>query len=93
MAKKKPDSEPTKPAKTTKAASPKAKAEVKAAPAAKSAPAPVVAAKPAAPVVKVLLKPSKDEISKRAFEIWVAKGKPHGKDLENWHQAERELGA
>ena len=35
--------------------------------------------------------PTHDMIAKRAYEIWVAKGKPVGKDLENWQQAEREL--
>ena len=33
-----------------------------------------------------------DQIAKRAYEIWVAKGRPTGRDLENWNQAERELG-
>jgi hypothetical protein len=37
--------------------------------------------------------PSKAAIAKRAYEIWVAKGRPVGKDLENWQQAERELTA
>ncbi len=35
--------------------------------------------------------PSQEQIAKRAYEIWVARGKPQGKDLENWRQAEREL--
>lgn len=35
--------------------------------------------------------PSHEQIAKRAYEIWVARGKPQGKDLENWRQAEREL--
>ena len=36
-------------------------------------------------------KPSHDEIARRAFEIWVAKGRPTGQDAVNWSQAEREL--
>jgi hypothetical protein len=35
--------------------------------------------------------PTHQQIAKRAFELWVAKGRPHGKDEENWRQAEREL--
>jgi hypothetical protein len=45
-----------------------------------------------APAAKVGA-PSKDAVAKRAYEIWVAKGRPVGKDLENWQQAERELSA
>lgn len=37
-------------------------------------------------------RPTHDQIAKRAYEIWVAKGRPAGRDLENWKQAERELG-
>lgn len=44
------------------------------------------------PVPQPAKQVSRDAIAKRAFEIWVAKGKPSGKDLENWNQAERELG-
>ena len=36
--------------------------------------------------------PAHDQIAKRAYEIWIAKGRPAGRDLENWQQAERELG-
>jgi hypothetical protein len=35
--------------------------------------------------------PTHEQIAKRAYEIWVARGRPHGKDAENWRQAEREL--
>ncbi|HSQ54982.1 MAG TPA: DUF2934 domain-containing protein [Gemmata sp.] len=34
-----------------------------------------------------------DKIVARAYEIWVRKGKPHGKDFENWTEAEAELRA
>ena len=86
---------------TPEPAKPKAKAKAPAK-AAEPTPAPVAKAaapKPAKPVaaapapVKVVPKPTTEQISKRAYEIWVAKGKPHGKDLENWKQAELELGA
>ncbi len=35
--------------------------------------------------------PSYEQIAQRAFEIWVAKGRPQGQDLENWQQAEADL--
>lgn len=34
---------------------------------------------------------SEDEIRQRAFEIHVAGGRIHGRDLDDWLQAEREL--
>ena len=34
-----------------------------------------------------------DKMAARAYEIWVRKGKPHGLDLQNWAEAERELRA
>ncbi|HEX7008661.1 MAG TPA: DUF2934 domain-containing protein [Phycisphaeraceae bacterium] len=34
-----------------------------------------------------------EEIARRAYEIWLAKGKPIGQDEQNWHEAERELRA
>ena len=32
----------------------------------------------------------RDQIEKRAHEIWLAAGCPHGDDLSHWLQAERE---
>jgi len=32
-----------------------------------------------------------DKISKRAFEKWVNRGRPHGNDLQDWLEAEAEL--
>ncbi len=32
-----------------------------------------------------------DKIAARAYEIWLANGRPHGRDQEFWFQAEREL--
>ena len=30
-------------------------------------------------------------IKDRAYHIWVAEGRPHGKHDEHWHRAEREV--
>ena len=35
--------------------------------------------------------PTYEQIAQKAFEIWVAKGRPQGRDVENWKQAEAEL--
>jgi hypothetical protein len=32
-------------------------------------------------------------IKERAYQLWVQEGRPHGRDLEHWLQAERTLGA
>lgn len=37
------------------------------------------------------LKPTRDEIARRAYEIWQSTGCPHGRDQHNWLQAEKEL--
>lgn len=34
-----------------------------------------------------------EKIAARAYEIWVAHGRPQGHDTEHWLQAERELTA
>ena len=34
---------------------------------------------------------SRDEIASRAYHIWEETGRPAGRDLEHWLQAEREL--
>jgi hypothetical protein len=36
--------------------------------------------------------PSEEAIRKRAFELWQARGGEHGHELDDWAQAERELG-
>ena len=36
--------------------------------------------------------PTSDEIAKRAWEIWMRKGCKPGGELENWLEAEKELG-
>lgn len=33
------------------------------------------------------------EIGLRAYQIWEAEGKPHGKDFDHWLKAEAELAA
>jgi len=35
--------------------------------------------------------PSREEIQRRAYEIHIDRGGPHGHDLDDWLQAEREL--
>ena len=35
--------------------------------------------------------PSTEEIRRRAFEIYMERGAIHGRDLDDWLQAEREL--
>jgi hypothetical protein len=37
--------------------------------------------------------PSHEAIAKRAFELYLARGASHGRDLADWLEAERELGA
>ena len=37
--------------------------------------------------------PSHDEIARRAFEIFLARGREHGRAQEDWLNAERELRA
>jgi heme oxygenase len=37
--------------------------------------------------------PTTDEISRRAYEIFVARGRPHGRDVEHWLEAEAQLKA
>jgi hypothetical protein len=36
--------------------------------------------------------PNEEEIARRAREIWEEEGRPEGRHLEHWQQAERELG-
>jgi len=35
--------------------------------------------------------PTQEEIAARAYELWVQQGCPHGRDQENWFEAERQL--
>lgn len=34
---------------------------------------------------------SREEVERRAYELWLARGAPHGSDQADWLQAEREL--
>lgn len=38
---------------------------------------------------------SKDDpkVSRKAYEIWEAEGRPHGRDQEHWHRARAEVDA
>jgi hypothetical protein len=38
-----------------------------------------------------MIQPTKEEIKKRAYEIWERHGRPEGKEDEFWQQAEQEL--
>jgi hypothetical protein len=35
--------------------------------------------------------PLRDQIEIRAYQIWIAGGGGHGRDVENWLQAETEI--
>jgi len=39
------------------------------------------------------MKPTHEQITQRAFEIYRQRGCPEGKDLEHWLEAERQLSA
>ena len=45
------------------------------------------------PAAAVEMKPSHDQIARRAEEIWIANGRPAGQDEANWLAAEAELTA
>jgi hypothetical protein len=45
----------------------------------------------AKPRSQVEMKITHDQIAQRAYEIWLAKGRPPGQEEQNWHQAEAEL--
>ena len=52
----------------------------------------VAAKKPAAKsITKPATAPTHEEITRRAYEIYVARGMTPGNELEDWVQAEREL--
>ena len=36
-------------------------------------------------------KPTQEEIAQRAYEIFVQRGRPQGRDLEHWLEAEAQL--
>ena len=45
----------------------------------------------AAPAIEVALRPDDDLIRERAYVIWIAEGRPHGRDLAHWQRARHEL--
>lgn len=40
---------------------------------------------------QVVMTASHDEIARRAYEIWLSKGRPIGQDEQNWREAEAAL--
>jgi Protein of unknown function (DUF2934) len=45
----------------------------------------------AAPAIEVVIRVDDDLIRERAYGIWVAEGRPHGRDLAHWQRARHEL--
>lgn len=45
----------------------------------------------AQPATKPANRPSHEQIAKRAFELFLARGGQHGRHVDDWVQAEREL--
>jgi phage protein D len=79
---------------TTKTKSAKQASAKKAAAAKASASKPKTARKgkaPANPDAKPVVVVSHDQIARKAYEIWLAKGKPHGQDEQNWLEAKSAL--
>lgn len=44
-----------------------------------------------APMTAAMATLSESEIARRAFEVYCARGGQHGRDVDDWLQAEREL--
>jgi len=36
-------------------------------------------------------RPTHDEITRRAYEIFIERGQPHGRDMDHWLEAEAQL--
>jgi hypothetical protein len=70
----------------SKAVSKKPKAAAKSTKTATPSKAPKKAAKP-----KVVTTLTHDQIAAKAYEVWVAKGRPDGQEQTNWREAERLL--
>jgi hypothetical protein len=45
----------------------------------------------ATPAIEVALRVDDDLIRERAYDIWIAEGRPHGRDLAHWQRAHHEL--
>lgn len=46
---------------------------------------------PPPPGMEAEWQPTRDEIDRRAYEIYEGRGRDHGRDLDDWLQAEAEL--
>jgi hypothetical protein len=44
-----------------------------------------------APAIEAALRVDDDLIRERAYVIWIAEGRPHGRDLAHWQRARHEL--
>lgn len=56
-----------------------------------ASPRPAAKASRAATVTQLRSGPTHDQISRRAYELYVERGYVHGHEQEDWAQAEREL--
>jgi hypothetical protein len=74
------------PKKTVASADKKASSKLKLAKTAKQA-----AAIDATPAIEAALRVDDDLIRERAYVIWIAEGRPHGRDLAHWQRAHQEL--
>ena len=45
----------------------------------------------AVPAIEVALRVDDSLIRERAYGIWIAEGRPHGRDLAHWQRARHEL--
>ena len=45
----------------------------------------------AAPAIDVAIRVDDHLIRERAYGIWIAEGRPHGRDLAHWQRAHQEL--
>jgi hypothetical protein len=45
----------------------------------------------AAPAIEVAVWVNDDLIRERAYGIWIAEGRPHGREIAHWQQARHEL--
>lgn len=52
---------------------------------------PAKRATPSKAGTQVELKITHDQIARRAYEIWLARGRPLGQEQQNWYEAEAEL--
>lgn len=43
------------------------------------------------PAVEFATAPDEDRVRERAYGIWIAEGRPHGRELAHWQRAHHEL--